>query len=370
MRLCCFFNYAHLYRESIYKAIDNLFDAQFYFGKEVEYQKKSGIKKLNYHIFKKAPKEFDNRLLFSKFLWRTKLVSLAFKNYNSYIITGDLSFSYIPFLIICKIFGKKVYGWGHGPKSTKGISAPLYWWVLNNMTGFFAYGEKGRQRMIELGYPKDKVHVIYNSLTPKIINPVAYKSDIYKKFFKNTDPVLIFIGRLTPVKKLDKLIKLLSRLNDNNRPCNLIIVGNGPCRNGLERLVNDYHLTDKTWFYGDCYDETINGELIYNSDICISPGNVGLTALHALQYGTPIISNSDFETQMPEYEAIVPYSTGLLFEKDNYEDCYAKTCEWLEFAKGRREEIRKNCYAMINSKWNSDNQIEILKKFFLTSPNK
>ncbi len=362
MKLCCYFNYAPLYRESIYTAIDNKFDTQFYFGKEVEFQKNSGIKKLDYSVFKKHPIEFDNKAILNRFLWRTKLLPLAFKQYDSYILTGDFSLSYIPFIIICNILGKKVYGWGHGPKTKGGKLTSLYWWTLNRMTGFFSYGEKGRQRMIELGYPEDKVHVIYNSLATRTSVHQNYKSNIYKDKFNNEDPVLIFIGRLTAVKRLENLILLLRKLNENNHTSNLVIVGDGPCKEELETMTVKHYVSNRTWFYGGSYDETVNAELIYNADVCISPGNVGLTALHAMQYGTPIISNSDFETQMPEYETIAPYSTGLLFEKDNYDDCYARTCEWLEFAKDRREEIRNNCYEMINNKWNSDSQIEILEK--------
>lgn len=362
MKLCCFFNYAPLYRESIYAAIDDKFDTQFYFGEEVEFQKNSGIKKLDYSVFKKHPIEFKNKVILKKFIWRSKLTSLAFQSYDSYILTGDLCLSYIPFLLICKILGKKVYGWGHGPKTRKGKMSPLFWWILKRMTGFFSYGEQGRQRMIELGYPEPKVHVIYNSLTSRVAEHPNYKSDIYKEKFNNEDPVLIFIGRLTPVKKLENLILLLRKLNDNNHPANLIIIGDGPCKKELESMTIKLGVSNRTWFYGECYNEVANAELIYNADVCISPGNVGLTALHAMQYGTPIISNSDFETQMPEYETIMPYSTGLLFERDNYNDCYAKTCEWLEFAKDRRKEIRNNCYEILNNKWNSDSQIEILEK--------
>ena len=362
MKLCCFFNYPPLYRQAIYKAIDQEFDTQFCFGKEVEYKKKSGIAKLDYSIFKKPPIEFENKVYLKYFLWRTKLLRQIFKGFDVFLITGDLSYSYIPLIIWCKIARKKVYGWGHGLKSRKGKMTPFYWWVIKNLTGFFAYGENGRQRMIELGYPADKVHVIFNSLNTRILEQETYTSDIYHNKFRNKNPVIIFIGRLIEDKQIDKLIELINRLNQNGRPCNLVLIGDGPCRKNLLLLSEQYGLNDYIWFYGACYDDRVNSELLYNADVCITPGNVGLTALHSLTFGTPVISHDCFESQGPEYEAIQPYKTGLLFEKDNYEDCYAKTCEWLDFAKGRREEIRQNCYAMINGKWNSDNQIEILKR--------
>lgn len=360
-KVCCYFNYAPLYRASIYKAIDDAFDTQFYFGKEVEFKKNSGIKKLEYTIFKKDPIEFENKIILKKFLWRTKLIPLAFKDFDYYLLTGDLSFSYLPFLFLCKIFKKKVYGWGHGPKTRKGKLTPLYWWVLNRLDGFFSYGEKGRQRMIELGYPKNKVHVIYNSINSRISENDSFESNIYREKFGNNNPVIVFIGRLIADKQIDKLIELISKLHKNGLQCNLVLIGEGPCKKDLVLLSSQYALLDYIWFYGACYEDNINRELLYNADICITPGNIGLTALHSLEYGTPVISHDDFESQGPEYETIVPYSTGLLFENGNYENCYIKTRKWLEFARGRRDSIRHNCYAMINGKWNSDKQIEILK---------
>ena len=35
--LCCIFNYAPLYRESVYRKIDSEYDARFYFGAEPVY---------------------------------------------------------------------------------------------------------------------------------------------------------------------------------------------------------------------------------------------------------------------------------------------------------------------------------------------
>ena len=47
-KLCCIFNYAPLYRKSIYTKIDEEFDAQFYFGDMI-----SDIAKMDYADFKK-----------------------------------------------------------------------------------------------------------------------------------------------------------------------------------------------------------------------------------------------------------------------------------------------------------------------------
>lgn len=366
MKLCCFFNYPPLYRQNVYKAIDQEFDAQFCFGKEVEYTKNSGIAKLDFTIFKRKPIEFDNKIYLKYFLWRPKLIKQLFKGYDAFLITGDLCYSYIPFIIGCKILGKKVYGWGHGPKHKKGVLTLIFWWVLTNLTGFFCYGERGRQRLIDLGYKPQKTFTIYNSLNCNTEEAKSgrLKSDIISTHFNNALPTVLFVGRLTPQKKIDNLIKIASAHREKGINYNLLIIGDGPESAELKKLSEATRMQHQIWFYGECYDESKLNELIYNCDVCCSPGNVGLTALHAMTYGVPVISNDDFETQMPEYETIVPQKTGLFFEKNNWDDLADKISFWITNYSddGNRSEIRQNCFEMIDNKWNVQNQINILKK--------
>lgn len=364
MRLCCVFNYAASYREDIYQKIDDTFDSQYYFGKIID-RKEVTIKEIDYNQLKKRPKFFFNKFIFNRFLWRTKIALLGLKKYDTFLITADFNLSYIPLVLICKILRKRIYGWGHGIKNKNRKLYKVENWLVRNFTGFFSYGEKGRKRMIELGYNPDKIHIIYNSLRGKLENYPNLSSSIYTDRFGNSNPVLLFIGRLTPQKELDKLIELHANLNKSGTLCNLVIIGDGSERIYLEKCADQNRYKDMIWFYGECYDENKNNELIYNADLCVSPGNIGLTAIHALQYGTPIISHDDFETQMPEYESIIPYKTGLTFTKGDWNDLENKVEEWLRFANGKRQEIRENCYEEINNKWNSDNQIEILKKVLL-----
>lgn len=361
MKLCCFFNYPPLYRENIFRKIDQTFDTQFYFGKDVHNGQKSDIAKLDFSIFKKRPIEFINKIVLKKLPWRTKASTLAFKQYDTFLVTGDFSFSYLFLILFCKLLHKRVFAWGHGIKKKESNIRIFNDFFYNNLDGFFTYGEGGRRRLIELGFNPDKIHVIYNSLSDRASDNNDYSNSIYFNHFKNQKPVLIFIGRLTPQKKLELIIDAVNELKGTEQECNLVIIGTGICESQLKKQVKDHSLEDNIWFYGESYDENTNKSLLYNADLCVSPGNVGLTALHSLEYGTPVITHDNFETQMPEYETVVNYKTGLLFEEGNKNDLISKIKQWLNYSKGRRPEIRHNCYEMINSKWNSVNQIDILK---------
>ena len=364
MNLCCFFNYAPLYRRSIYEKIDKEFETQFYFGREVIDGKVSGIPSIDYSILRKKPITFKNKVIFKFFQWRTKCWYLPFKRYDTFLVTGDFVYSYIPFIILAKIMGKRVYGWGHGIKNRKSKSIFLHDFFYRNITGFFSYGEGGKERLIELGYDPQKIHVIYNSLNEKC-EDLHLKSDVYKTHFGNNFPTLIFIGRLTPQKRLDWLLLLLKNLEEDGVLCNLVFVGTGPCSKNLKDQTSKLKLENRVWFYGECYNTSVTDELLYNADLCVSPGNVGLTALSSMQCGTPVITHNDFETQMPEYETIENWRTGCLYKKDDFSDFSEKVKKWLHEFSDRRQEVRNNCYAMINGKWNSDNQIEILKSVLL-----
>lgn len=357
-KLCCIFNYAPLYRKSIFEKIDEEFDAQFYFG-----DMKSDIAQMDYGDFKRYPITVRDRKLFGKILWRRDICSLPFKKYDSFLIIGDLSLSYFIFIILCHILGKKVYAWGHGDKALSGRSRWYVRWFYNHCDAFFTYGEGGRQRLIELGFPEHKLHVIYNSLNEGVVphDQKVLSNDILKNHFNNELPTVAFVGRLTKVKQLDWIIDAQGYHSSRGLQYNVLIVGDGEEAGALKNMVTDKGLNDYCWFYGQCYNEKELSILLYNADLCVSPGNVGLTALHAMSYGTPVISHDDFETQMPEYETIIPGKTGNLFQKGSFEDfCLSIEC-WLT-ADHDRDMVRQNCYDVINDKFNSEYQIRLLKQ--------
>lgn len=358
VKLCCIFNYAPHYRLSIYKKIDHEYDAQFYFSDMV-----SDIVKMDYKIFKKHPKQVRDRKIFGKLLWRKDILTLPFKDFQHYLIIGDFSLSYFPFILLCHFLGKKVYAWGHGSKSFTGKFKWYLKWFYHHCDVFFTYSEGGKQRLENLGVPSNKLKVIYNSLNDGVDGKKQKElgNTLFQDYFKNNYPTLLFVGRLTKVKRIDWIIKCQSYHRTKKINYNLVIIGDGPEKQYLEDLAHENKLENNIWFYGSCYNDRELSSLIYNCDLCVSPGNVGLTALHSMSYGTPVISNDDFETQMPEYEIIVKGETGNLYKKDNFDDLCNCIEDWLT-SNHNREEIRDNCYKRINDRFNSNYQIKLLKE--------
>ena len=140
-----------------------------------------------------------------------------------------------------------------------------------------------------------------------------------------------------------------------------MFIGNGSEYGKLKSLVDHLNITDQVWFYGACYDERTNAELIVNADLCVAPGNVGLTAMHSMVFGCPVISHNDFKWQMPEFESIIQGKTGDFFEKDNIDSLCDTISKWFTNMGNKREKVRQNCFDEIDLQWNPYYQMKIIQ---------
>ena len=158
------------------------------------------------------------------------------------------------------------------------------------------------------------------------------------------------------------LVEVIDKLNREGKQYNLVLVGGGEEYDNLKRLVKERKLEEQIWLYGPCYDEKTNSELIYNADLCVAPGNVGLTAIHTMVFGTPVITHNSFEWQMPEFEAIQEGVTGAFFERDNMQSLTEQIRQWFFEKNDKRDEVRRSCYQVIDTSWNPYYQLEVIKK--------
>ncbi|MBK7132480.1 MAG: glycosyltransferase [Bacteroidales bacterium] len=178
--------------------------------------------------------------------------------------------------------------------------------------------------MIESGFNPNKVHTVYNSLDfnyhKKLFDErnESELGEIKKKLFKSRSnlPIVLFIGRLTSEKKISYLLDSISLCKHRGNDFNCLIVGEGEELEYLKNHAKLQGILESVCFYGSSYEEKINAKLIMLSDCCVSPGNVGLTAIHSLSMGTPVITHDNMYNQGPEVEAIIQDKTGLLFREN------------------------------------------------------
>jgi glycosyltransferase involved in cell wall biosynthesis len=320
---------------------------------------------MDYIILSNFKGELNNIKIFSAIYWQKGAVSLFFKKYDKYIVLGEYyCISTWCILFLCRFSRKKIYLWSHGWYGNENFIKKVIKKVFFNLSdGLFLYGNHAKKLMVKEGFKSKNLHVVNNSLNydeQLIVRKKLQSSNIYSLYFKNDFPVIIFIGRLTKVKKLEQLISAVRILKERDVDVNLVFIGTGTEDVNLKCILHKIGFND-FWFYGACYEEEKIGELIYNATICISPGNVGLTAMHSLVYGTPVITHSDFENQMPEFEAIDEGVSGSFFLKDSEIDLVNKIIYWLSNSQSRQS-IRDNCFEIIDRKFNPHFQLEVIRR--------
>lgn len=360
-KICLINNFAAHYRTNIFTLMDQELDIDFVFGDHY-----LDVKKMDYSLLSHKVTEVKNKRI-GPFTWQTQVVRLLFQGYDKYIVLGEpMNLSTWLILLFGRILGKKVFFWSHGwyGKETK-IKARIKKVFFGLASGTLLYGNYARNLMINEGLSSNKLTTIHNSLMYDEQLPIRNqlkKSDLFNRHFNNIFPVVIFIGRLTPVKKLDLLLKAQAINKKSGLIYNVAFIGDGEARSSLLTLTQDLDLKENVWFYGPSYDEKELSQIIFDADLCVAPGNIGLTAMHAMVYGCPCISHNDYKWQMPEFEAIKEGLTGSFFERDNVESLADSISKWFSDHQMNREEVRRACYKEIDESWNPHVQLEIIKK--------
>lgn len=357
MKFCCIFNIAPAYREAIFKLMDRTSKFDFYVGEEstdgialMDARELTGFKAYLHNSYKRG-----------KLIWQSGWYKALRGRYDGYILTGNPGIrSNWLIVIAARLTGRRVYLWSHGlsgKESAMTLRKNLIYFRLASGR-MLLYGENSKRILVEHGFDPRKIAVIYNSLDYdnqlRIRDRVGDRGFI-RNYFGNDLPYVCYVGRLTHNKRMDQLLEAVVGLD-----CNVIIIGTGPDQERLETQCERLGLLDRVWFYGESYDQHLIGTVLYHATATVSPGSVGLTAVHSLMFGTPVVTHDNRSIQMPEEESVEEGISGLHFRENDIEDLRHKIATYLGIGVAAREEIREQCYRIVETKYNPRVQLEAM----------
>jgi 1,2-diacylglycerol 3-alpha-glucosyltransferase len=296
-------------------------------------------------------------------LFQSKVIGLALqRDISAIIYLGDAH--YITTWIsaaLARITGKRVFFWTHGwTRLDQGMMALVRRVFYRLAHGLLLYGDRGKEIGRSVGFPANRLFPIYNSLdyeTQKTARQRTMEAEIAafrRELFANPDAALIVCpARVTTAQRYDLLIEAMLILKKKGMELNAVLIGDGPER---ERVVQSSREKGLNMvILPPCYDENKLRVYLMSADICVSPGKVGLTAMHALAYGTPVITHDNLDRQMPEVEAIRPGVNGLLFKEGDAEALAKTIHEWLSLPVTVRSN-REAKFAIIEERYNPTEQ--------------
>jgi glycosyltransferase involved in cell wall biosynthesis len=180
--------------------------------------------------------------------------------------------------------GRPVIGWGLGAPPLSGPLASLRRYerrsFLNQLDAIIAYSRRGAEQYRQLGIPEDKVFVATNAVSPAPSWPPPPRPEDF-----SGRPVVLFVGRLQPRKRLDLLLQACSSIPENKQP-ELAIVGDGPARDELKKLAA--LLYTRAEFAGARQGAELEA-YFRRADLFVLPGTGGLAVQQAMGYGLPVI---------------------------------------------------------------------------------
>lgn len=94
-------------------------------------------------------------------------------------------------------------------------------------TVFLAVSDFVRRKLLEQGFPEEKVELHYTGVDTKMFHPAT----------KERDPVILFVGRLVKRKGGEFLIRAVSEVQNELPETELVVIGDGPLRDELEQLA-------------------------------------------------------------------------------------------------------------------------------------
>ena len=166
--------------------------------------------------------------------------------------------------------------------------------ILAGAARVLAVSEAERRQLSELGVARGAIRVIPNPVDlDELASPVT-PGNFRRRFALPCGPLVLFLGKLTPRKRLDVLTLGFARVRRSD--ASLVIAGNDMGAGGEARsLVRALGLERRTFFTGLLRAEQ-RLEALADADVLVYPSQheiFGLVPLESLLSGTPVIVADD-----------------------------------------------------------------------------
>jgi D-inositol-3-phosphate glycosyltransferase len=140
----------------------------------------------------------------------------------------------------------------------------------------------------------DKISVIPCGVNTELFKPVDREA-ARRELGLDHQKVILFVGRMDPLKGLEQLFRAASYLDGDNRPLLLVVGGDSHSQSQLQsmrELAKEMNIERRVRFSGPVAQSRL--PLYYSaSDVCAIPSyyeSFGMVALESLACGTPVVA--------------------------------------------------------------------------------
>ncbi len=134
---------------------------------------------------------------------------------------------------------------------------------------------------------------------------------------------VIYVGRFSKIKRIPDIIEAIETLSKEMNDINVVLVGNGPIKKGVDSMVTKSRVSSNVKLLG-YVDEPKKKELLKNSKIFIMPSEregMSISTLEAMHYGcVPIVARPKFPEVFGTSHFIRENYNGLVYNVGDVEE--------------------------------------------------
>jgi glycosyltransferase involved in cell wall biosynthesis len=233
------------------------------------------------------------------------------------------SLSLLPAMLRAGAAGVPRILWGHGyAKSEHERRRGARKMLTRFATALLFYEPTTRDAYVRDGWNPDRAFVALNSIDHGPIeearNCWLARPDELEKFRRehkiDGGPVILFVSRLHPSNRVDLLVRATAALAPEIPGLKTVIIGNGAAeKERLQAIARESGAADRVVFQDGIYDELKLAPWFLSASVFCYPAYTGLSLIHALWYGLPIVTSDNMAAQNPEVVALENDVNGLLY---------------------------------------------------------
>jgi len=172
--------------------------------------------------------------------------------------------------------------------------------VYGHFDSYVTYGKKSKAVLIQRGVQEKDIFVGHNSLDTVALEAIKQQllatEDAWNPSLRLDlgidveDKVVLFLARITPLKRLDLIIKAFPKiLQQTDSAVALIIVGDGDDKDYYRSLAAQTSVAESIIFKDGIYDDVAVAKVFLLSDVVVYPGQISLSTHFAMVMGKPFV---------------------------------------------------------------------------------
>lgn len=189
----------------------------------------------------------------------------------------------------------KVHGTDINEYTRKFSLRKLILFALRRVAGVIAVSQALKKRLIEIGVPAERIAVIYNGIDTGLFFPMNREAARMELGLPQRAKIILFVGNLVPVKGVEYLLEAFQQVAHEIRDDLLLIVmGDGPLRQGLSRKAEELKIEKNIAFIGQRPHKEIPLWMGACHLLCLPSLNEGVpnVILEALACGRPVVASN------------------------------------------------------------------------------